>query len=119
MAIRRDAEQNVATTIADAPEREAVRVSQALRAFGYSEDAITLWWNHVGHPELEGRTALQAWRAREYDAVINVVASKAAEAKQRDEQMRALIASGEIHERIEQQRPAREIVDDWRATHRT
>src|ERR1700676_5160 len=46
----------------DDPGAAARRLNDVLRSVGYAEDAITVWWNDVGHGELGGRTALQAWQ---------------------------------------------------------
>src|ERR1700694_2545390 len=60
----------------DEEGREAARLNALLKTYGYTEAAITLWWNEVRYPELGNRTATQAWLTGEEadrDAVKRLV----------------------------------------------
>jgi len=102
----------------DDPGAAARRLNDVLRSVGYTEDAITIWWNDVGHIELGGRTALQAWQREEYDPVIALVQAKAADHGDREwaEQVRAEAAAGGLKARLASQVPLRGIVERWRSS---
>ncbi len=53
--------------------REATKINLALRKIGYSDAAVTRWWNHDAYDELGGRTPTQAWNCEEYDGVKALV----------------------------------------------
>jgi hypothetical protein len=101
----------------DDPGAAARGLNELLRSLGYTEDAITVWWNHVGHAELGGRTALQAWQREEYDAVIALVQAKAADCGDREwaDQVRAEAAAGGFKARLASQVPLRGLVERWRS----
>lgn len=109
MAIERNVEQP-----AFGPPRGAPRLNEAFQKLGYSDDALSLWWNHGAHTELGGRGAAQAWEAGDHDAVIALVEVTAEDNKQWIEHTNQLIANGEIHDLIARQKTPQEVIDDWR-----
>jgi hypothetical protein len=119
LATRRDAVPNSRTTIVTKPPREAARLNEALEKLGYSDDALSLWWNDGAHSELGWRSAAQAWEAGDHDAVVALVEVTAGDNKRWIEHTNQLIANGEIQDLIARQKTPQEIVDDWRAGHPT
>jgi len=53
--------------------REATKINLVLGKIGYSDAAITRWWNHDAYDELGGRTPTQVWNCGEYDRVKALV----------------------------------------------
>src|SRR5258708_9078359 len=96
----------------DDPGAAARRLNEILRSVGYTDDAITVWWNHVGHAELGGRTAVQAWQREDYDAVVTLVQTQAADRGDGEwaAQVRAEAAAGGFKARLASQVPLRGIV---------
>ncbi len=54
-------------------KREATKINLVLGKIGYSDAAITRWWNHDACDELGGRTPTQVWNCGEYDRVKALV----------------------------------------------
>jgi transcriptional regulator with XRE-family HTH domain len=54
---------------------EATRLNIILANKGYSDSDVTRWWNFTRHRELDDQTIAEAWRAREYDAVSQLIES--------------------------------------------
>lgn len=54
--------------------REAERLNYLLAKVGYEDGLGTQWWNSVAHPELDGRTALEAWQAGDHEEEVTRLA---------------------------------------------
>lgn len=97
---------------------EAARLNELLRAAGFTDAAVTLWWDQLPHRELEGRTAGQAWLAGDRERVTDLVKSRIADGTaERDwaARVRAEVAAGGFKGRLAAQASPRAVVDQWRA----
>jgi hypothetical protein len=54
-------------------QRQAAAVNHLLGEIGLASGEQTQWWNLVGHKELGGRTATEAWLAGETETVRTLV----------------------------------------------
>lgn len=54
-------------------QRQAAALNHLLGEIGLTGASQTRWWNLVGHPELGGRTATQAWLDGDHEAVRSLV----------------------------------------------
>lgn len=100
------------------PPKEAARLNETLRAAGFTDEAITLWWNQLAHVELDGRTAYQAWGAGEYQLVTDLVNTKVADGAADREwasRIRAEAAAGAFKGRLAAQVKPPAVVERWRA----
>ena len=101
----------------DEGDRGAARLTVLLKSHGYSDAAITLWWNEVAHPELDNRTASQAWltgRQEDREAMTRLVETVSVEDQKWVATMRAAVENGSLKDRIAAQLEPRAIIDGWR-----
>ncbi|MGH9243065.1 MAG: hypothetical protein ACRD29_01860 [Acidimicrobiales bacterium] len=100
------------------PPEEAVRLNELLLAAGFTDEAVTLWWNQLAHVELDGRTAHQAWVAGEHERVSDLVKAKVAYGTAEREwvaRLRAEAVAGGLKGRLAAQASPRAVVEQWRA----
>ena len=97
---------------------EAARLNALLRTAGFTDAAVTLWWNQFAHSELDGRTALQAWLAGDHAQVTELVKAKIAGGTAERAwaaQVREEAAAGGFKGRLAAQASPRAVVEQWRA----